>query len=116
MQAGGVVSEKNGNRNPPGRAENGEEPEFKSAKTEDQDFREPLVDVFEEGDHLLVEAELPGISKDDVKVTFQDDVLTITAERGERKFHKRVLLPRDLTVKQMKISCRDGLLRIKCPK
>ena len=96
--------------------ENGEEPEFESGKIEDQELRKPLADVLEEGNYLLVEVELPGIGKDDVRITFKDDVLTITAERGERKFHNKVLLPRGVLLKQMKISCRNGLLRTKCPK
>ena len=52
-----------------------------------------MVDVFEEEDHLLVLAELPGIGKDDIKVDLKDDVLTITAERGDKKYRKEVLLP-----------------------
>ena len=110
------MATKKGNRPPPGRAENGGGPEFESGKTNDREIREPLVDVFEEGDYLLVEAELPGIGKDDVSVTFGDDVLTISAERGDRKFHKKLLLPSAVSLKQMKISCRNGLLRIKCPR
>ena len=110
------MSEEDGNQTPPGGAENGEGPQFDLGKEEDQEFREPLVDVFEEEGYLVVEAELPGIGMDDVKVTFKNDVLTITGQRGDRKFHKKVLLPRDLSLKQTKISCRNGLLRIKCPK
>ena len=110
------MSKKEGDRTPPGGAENGGGPEFESGETDNHGFREPLVDVLEEGDYLIVEAELPGIAKGDVKVTFKDDVLTITAERGDRRFHKKVLLPRDISLKKMKISCRNGVLRIKCPK
>ena len=45
----------------------------------------PLVDIVEHDTEYLIKAELPGIKKDDVKVTVQDDVLTIT---GERTFEK----------------------------
>ena len=37
----------------------------------------------EEEDHVLVLAEMPGVSAEDVKITVEDDLLTITAARGE---------------------------------
>ena len=41
------------------------------------------VDVREDGDTLHIDAELPGFTKDQVDVTVDNDVLTITAERPE---------------------------------
>lgn len=43
------------------------------------------VDVREEGDSLVVEAELPGFSKDQIDVNVENGLLTIEAERAERK-------------------------------
>lgn len=43
------------------------------------------VDIREDGDHIYVEAELPGFKKDDVNITFEDGQLTIQAERKEEK-------------------------------
>src|SRR4051794_29757280 len=40
------------------------------------------VDVWEDVDHLHVDAELPGFTKDQVDVTLDNSVLTITAERA----------------------------------
>jgi HSP20 family protein len=90
--------------------------DIKSGRTEVQEVREPLVDVFEEEDHLLVQAELPGISKEDVRIGTKEDVLTISAERGDRRYRKEVLLPRDVSLKKMQISCNNGILEIKCLK
>src|ERR1035438_5863057 len=42
-----------------------------------QEVREPVVDVFEEDDHVLVLAEMPGVSVEDVQITVEDDLLTI---------------------------------------
>jgi HSP20 family protein len=41
------------------------------------------VDVREDGDHLFVEAELPGFKKEDVDITLENHALTISAERDE---------------------------------
>ena len=87
-----------------------------SGRTEVQEVREPMVDVFEEEDHLLVLAELPGIGKEDVRLEVKDDVLTISAERGDKKYRKEVLLPRTVFREKMQISCHNGILEIKCPK
>lgn len=88
----------------------------KSGRTEVQEIREPMVDVFEEEDHLLILAELPGISKADVQVDLKDDVLTITAEHGDKKYRKEVLLPCSVSKEKMQVSCNNGVLEIKCAK
>ena len=88
----------------------------KSGRTEVQEVRVPVVDIFEEKDHLLVLAELPGIGKEDVGIDVKDDVLTISAERGDKKYRKEVLLPRNVSKEKMQVSCNNGVLEIKCPK
>ena len=90
--------------------------DIKSGRTEVQEVREPMVDVFEEDDHLLVVAELPGIGKEDVRIDVKDDVLIISAERGEKKYRKEVLLPRSVPKEKMQVSCNNGILEIKCLK
>ena len=85
----------------------------KSGRTEVQEVREPMVDVFEEKDHLLVLAELPGISKDDVRIDLDDDVLTISAEKKDKKYRKEVLLPRSVSKEKMQVACNNGVLEIK---
>jgi HSP20 family protein len=90
--------------------------DIKSGRTEVQEVREPMVDVFEEEDHLLVLAELPGIGKEDVRVEVKDDVLTISAARGDKKYRKEVLLPRTVSKEKMQVSCNNGVLEIRCLK
>jgi HSP20 family protein len=90
--------------------------DIKSGRAEVQEVREPMVDVFEEDDHLLVLAELPGIGKEDVRIDLKDDVLTISAERGDKKYRKEVLLPRSVSKEKLQVSCNSGILEIKCPK
>ena len=86
----------------------------KSGETVVQEIREPVVDVFEEKDHTLVVAEMPGVSTKDVKLTVQDDLLTIYAEKRDKKYRKEILLPRSYPQEKMKMSCNNGILEIKC--
>ena len=46
----------------------------------------PRVDIFENGDHLVLEAELPGMNRDDFELSFENNTLTL---KGERKFEKK---------------------------
>lgn len=77
------------------------------------EVREPMVDVFEEPDHVLVVAEMPGISRKDVQLELKDDILTIVAERGDKKYRKEVLLPATLTAEEMSHTCRNGVLEVR---
>ena len=79
-----------------------------------QEVREPMVDVFEEQDHILVIAELPGISVEDVRIDVRDDLLTIYAEKGDKKYRKELLLPKSYSQEKMEMSCNNGILEIKC--
>jgi HSP20 family protein len=81
-----------------------------------REVREPIVDVFEEKDHILVVAEMPGISAEDVSLDVKDDLLTIHAEKEDRKYHKEVLLPGVYPRDKMIVSCNNGMLEIKCIK
>lgn len=79
-----------------------------------QEVREPAVDVFQESDHVLVVAEMPGASAEDVRIEVNDDVLTITAERGDKKYRKEVLLPGSFPREKMQVSCANGVVEIRC--
>jgi HSP20 family protein len=81
-----------------------------------QEVREPAVDVFEEQDHTLVVVEMPGIGAEDVRLEVKDDLLTITAEKGEKKYRKEVLLPGSFPREKMQVSCANGVLEIRCVK
>ncbi len=74
---------------------------------------EPPVDVFEEADHVLVVAEMPGIGPDDLRIELKDDILTIAAQRGPKKYRKEVLLPSSFPAEAMSTTCRNGILEIK---
>jgi len=88
----------------------------KTGETVVQEIREPMVDIFEEEDHILVVAELPGIGSKDVHVDIKDDVLTIRAGKRDKKYLKEVLLPRSFPEDKVEFSCNNGILEIKCHK
>lgn len=46
------------------------------------------TDIREEGDHYILEADLPGFNKDDIKVDIGDGALTITAQRSSSSEEK----------------------------
>jgi HSP20 family protein len=86
----------------------------KTGETMVQEIREPVVDLFEEKDHLLIVAEMPGISVKDVRLEVRDDLLTITAKKKDKKYRKEILLPQSYPREKMKLSCNNGILEIKC--
>jgi HSP20 family protein len=86
----------------------------KTGGTVVHEIREPVVDVFEEKDHTLVVAEMPGVSTKDVTLTVKDDLLTIYAEKRDKKYRKEILLPRSYLQEKMKMTCNNGILEIKC--
>jgi HSP20 family protein len=92
----------------------------------------PLVDIEENEKEYLIKAELPEIKKEDVKVTVENDVLTIA---GERKFEKEekgkkyhriersygsfvrsFALPEDSDGTKVSAEYKDGVLCIHLPK
>ncbi len=86
----------------------------RTGETTVQEIREPIVDVFEEKDHILIVGELPGISTKDVRLEVQDDLLTIYAEKKDNKYRKEILLPRAYPQEKMEVSCNNGILEIRC--
>ena len=78
-----------------------------------QEVCEPMVDVFEEEHHVLVVAEMPGVGEEDVQLELKDDILTIVAAKGEKKYRKEVLLPASFSAEKMTYTCRNGVLEVK---
>ena len=81
-----------------------------------QETREPMVDVFQEEDCVLVVAEMPGVTEDDVTLDLTEDILSIVAERGDKRYRKEVLLPRTFSPPQMSHTCRNGILEVRLAK
>lgn len=92
----------------------------------------PLTNVYESNDDLVISAELPGMTKEKVNITFSDGVLTIAGkgeppsrtkdmavirrERAGGEFEKSLRIPTKVEADEISASFTDGVLRIQLPK
>jgi len=77
--------------------------------------KEVIVDVFDEGDHVKVIAELPGVTEKDIKTEVKGNVLVISATGISREYYKEVTLP--CPVKgELDASYKNGVLQLKAEK
>jgi HSP20 family protein len=82
-------------------------------RPESTDIREPVVDVYEEDDCVLVLVELPGVAKDNVKLNVTDGMLDLSAERGKTTYRKEIELPKGCSAAQMSWECSNGILQVR---
>jgi len=79
--------------------------------------REPIVDVFDEKNHILIIAELPGITEQEIKTILKQDIFVLEAgQEGEKKYYKEVLLPAKVSAQSEKRTYKNGILEIKFKK
>lgn len=92
----------------------------------------PAADISETDKEYVVKAELPGVKREDVKVTQADGVLTIEGERKYEKdeksetthrverffgtFSRSFSLPDDIDSKSIRAETKDGVLNVHIPK
>ncbi len=77
---------------------------------------EPLVDVIEEDDEIIVVAELPGVSKDEINVRIKGSTLIIKVDNPQRPYHKILELPGKVKKDQATSAIRNGVLEIRLKK
>ncbi len=92
----------------------------------------PALDVYEDNDNVIVRAELPGMKKEDISISLNEDVLTLSGERRHEKkyegsqtsreerffgrFSRSVSLQKKVDANQVKASYKDGILTVTLPK
>jgi HSP20 family protein len=92
----------------------------------------PAVDIAEHDDEYLVKVELPGVNKDDVKITLESNILTIRGEKKQEKetkkenyhrvernygyFQRSFTLPTAVKSDKIDASYKDGVLMVSLPK
>lgn len=91
----------------------------------------PATEVIERPDAIVVRADLPGLTSDDIEVTVQDGVLTISGERQQERqeendgvvrsevtygsFARSIVLPDGADAENIKAAFRDGVLEVSVP-
>jgi HSP20 family molecular chaperone IbpA len=82
---------------------------FEVPKTSLKETREPLVDIFEDNNGLRVYVELPGVEKDDIKLTFEEGCLKVKA----KNFSKTIKLPTEhVNMDASSTQYKNGVLQI----
>jgi HSP20 family protein len=92
----------------------------------------PVVDIYDNDDNIVIKAELPGVDKKDISVDIKDRVLTLKGERSANnevnednyyrkestygKFERSFTLPVDVNPEKIKADYKDGILKIEVPK
>jgi len=77
--------------------------------------REPLVDTsYDEKDNsTTITAEMPGITKQDIKLEVADGLVTIHAEKGDKKYHTEIPVQDELDSESAKATYTNGILELK---
>jgi HSP20 family protein len=91
----------------------------------------PAIDVERENGNLVVRADVPGITPEEVKIEVQDDILTVSGEHEERKekkdkhflrrerrygsFSRSLALPAGVEAKKIKAKTHDGVVEVTIP-
>jgi len=92
----------------------------------------PRIDVIDKEDHLVVRAELPGMTKDDIELSVSDNAITVKGsirkeeEKDEGEYHRReiysqtvartVALPSEVDAEGASARMKDGMLEVTLPK
>lgn len=89
----------------------------------------PEVDIFENDDEILLFADMPGISKQQIDVHINDGRLTLTGTRkmktegaatweefGDAQYHRVFSIPQTIDIAKVNAELRDGVLRLHLPK
>lgn len=88
----------------------------------------PNVDIFERGGEIVIQAELPGVKKEEIELTITDDRLIIKGEikrpegireedfilneRSYGPFTRTINLPNDIDKSSVKAGLKDGVLEL----
>jgi len=94
--------------------------------------RTPAVDVREQENEYLMEAELPGLAEKDIELNVEDNILTLSSKKEESKeekkngylirercnyeFARTFVLPKDVDREKIKAEFKNGLLVVNIPK
>lgn len=78
--------------------------------------REPAYDLIETGDMLQVVMEMPGIKKEDIRISSNGNLLSIDASNGSKAYRKELALPFRVQEKAESSTFNNGVLEIRFKK
>ena len=78
--------------------------------------REPITDIFDEENEIVVIAEMPGIEETDLQIDLKEDILEIMASSKSRTYRKEMLLPVKASKQNLRHKFTNGILEIRIKK
>ena len=78
--------------------------------------REPITDVFDEDDEVVIIAEMPGIEESDIIIDLKDDILEISTKSMKKSYRKELLLPIKSDTSSIQQKYINGILEIRIKK
>jgi HSP20 family protein len=76
----------------------------------------PAVDVSENGDQVEVSLELPGVKPEDLKITMENNVLTIAGQKKQQAFERSFTVPNTIDADRIGARMELGVLYLTLPK
>ncbi len=116
-----ALGEETGKENTPERSErspsasSGRRPRRRERPTGVEVF-EPVTDLFDEPDEIVILFELPGVERKDIRCTLCGDILLIEAKSGERLYRKETLIEAKLRPGAPRLRFRNGVLEARLKK
>ncbi|MBI5300070.1 MAG: Hsp20/alpha crystallin family protein [Deltaproteobacteria bacterium] len=80
-----------------------------------EETREPIIDIFEEGNTIQIVAELPGVTEQEIHYEVHGDVVALSTT-GKRKYNKEILLKSPVEENNAQFSYRNGMMELKLKK
>jgi HSP20 family protein len=77
-----------------------------------KDEREPLVDIIKGENELRIVAEVPGVNKEDLRLSADENSLTIESVTGQPRYRKKIELPEVIDPKTAKSTYKNGILEV----
>jgi HSP20 family protein len=78
--------------------------------------REPITDLFDENDHLVVIAELPGVEEETISVEISQDILNLSASGNGYTYEKELLLTQKVVPSSLVKTYKNGIVHIRLDK
>ncbi len=90
----------------------GNVPGRRSLYEEREGYREPLTDINEDKNNIYVTFELPGVNKEDISLTVSDNSMTLSVDKGARKYYKNINFDSEVDSNKVTAKFTNGILDV----